>query len=373
MKVGILGGGQLGRMLLQQAANYPVETWVLENDLACPAAHLCHHFVCGDIKDFNTVLTFGRNVDRLTVEIESVNVDALEQLEKEGKVIIPSPSVLRIIKNKISQKEFYKKNEIPTPAFVVTENISALAQHRAFIPGVHKIAEGGYDGKGVQIIHNDKDIEKGFNAPAVLEKKINVKKEISVIIAINGAGQTAIYPPVEMIFDPYLNLLDYQICPAEIKEKILWKAEAIAMRLVKSFMSPGLFAIEMFIDDNEEIWVNETAPRVHNSGHHTIEAHFSSQYDMLWRILLDYPLGNPKMISPSSLVNLIGAPSYSGIVQYEGLDEVLKMENTFVHIYGKKETKPGRKMGHVTILDVQKQELIFRAQKVKRVLTVQSQ
>ena len=372
MKVGILGGGQLGRMLLQQAANYLVETWVLEDDDACPAAHLCHHFVKGDIKDYNTVLAFGRNVDRITIEIENVNVDALEQLEKEGKLIFPSSSVLRIIKNKIYQKEFYKKHEIPSPAFVVTQRVAELLHHQTFLPAVHKIAEGGYDGRGVQIINTAIDCKNGFDAPSILEKKIEIRKEIAIIIAVNSKGDTAIYPPVDMVFNSYINLLDYQICPAELSEKLLWRIEAIAVRLVQAFKSPGLFAIEMLIDKNGEVWVNETAPRVHNSGHHTIEAHFSSQYDMMWRILLDYPLGNPKMISPSSLVNLIGADGYVGEVNFEGLEDTLKMENIFIHLYGKKETKPGRKMGHITILDKDRQELTFRVQQIKNTMVVKS-
>ncbi len=370
MKVGILGGGQLGRMLLQQAANYMVETWVLENDAACPAAHLCNHFVLGNIQDYDAVLNFGRNVDKLTIEIEAVNVDALEQLEKEGKTVIPSSKVLRIIKDKILQKQFYKEKEIPSPAFVVTENLQQLFQHAAFLPAVHKIGQGGYDGRGVQVLENEKDLQKGFDAPSVLEKKVSIEKEIAIMVASNAKGETALYPPVEMIVNPYHHSLDYQICPALINEKCLWKIEAIAIKLVKAFGSAGLFAVEFLVDRNGEVWVNETAPRVHNSGHHTIEAHFSSQYDMLLRILLDYPLGNTAMISPSSLVNLIGADNNAGPVVYDGLTEVLKMPNTFLHIYGKKETKPGRKMGHVTILDAQRQELVFRANKVKQVLKV---
>ncbi|MEO7309252.1 MAG: 5-(carboxyamino)imidazole ribonucleotide synthase [Chitinophagaceae bacterium] len=372
MKVGILGGGQLGRMLLQQAVNYTVETWVLENDGDCPAAHLCHHFVLGDIRDYDAVLAFGRQVDRLTIEIESVNVDALEQLEKEGKLVVPSAGMLRIIKNKITQKQFYKQHEIPSPDFVVTQNLAELMHHKLFLPAVHKIGEGGYDGRGVQIIEKEIDLSKGFDAPGVLEKKVEIAREIAIMVAVNGKGQTAIYPAVQMMVDPYKNQLDYQICPAEIPEKILWKVEAIAIRLVQAFKSPGLFAVEMLIDRGGEVWVNETAPRVHNSGHHTIEAHYCSQYDMLWRILLDYPLGNPDAICHSSLVNLVGAEGFTGPVYYEGLDEVLKMENAFVHLYGKTDTKPGRKMGHVTILSKEKQELSFRAHKVKGVMKVRS-
>jgi 5-(carboxyamino)imidazole ribonucleotide synthase len=370
LKVGILGGGQLGRMLLQAAANYVVETSVLENDEHCPAAHLCHYFVKGDIRDFETVYRFGKELDAVTIEIESVNVEALEKLESEGVQIYPRPSAIRIIKNKITQKEFYKQNKIPTADFRITNDINDLKNYADFIPAVHKIGMGGYDGKGVQVLPTEKDFDKGFNAPAVLEKMVNIKKEVALIVAINNKGETAFFPPAEMVFDSVLNLLDYQLSPAQISNEVFWKAEAIALKLVKAFQSPGLFAIEMFVDKNNEVYVNETAPRVHNSGHHTIEANYCSQYDMLWRIILDYPLGNTAPILPSSIVNLLGAEGYSGEARYEGLHEVLKMDNVFVHMYGKTQTKPGRKMGHVTILSKEYQELTYKAHKIKNMIKV---
>jgi 5-(carboxyamino)imidazole ribonucleotide synthase len=373
MKVGILGGGQLGRMLLQASANYVVETYVLENDDNSPAAHLCNHFVKGDIRDFETVYSFGKNVDALTIEIESVNVEALEKLEAEGKKIYPKPAAIRTIKNKILQKQFYKSNEIPTSAFVITETLEQINQHTDLLPAVHKIGEGGYDGKGVQIIKTTADISQGFNAPAVLEKMVTIRKEIAVIVAMNDKGETAIYPPVEMYFDQVLNLLDFQTCPAEIPERVFWKVEAIALKTVKSLNSPGLFAVEMFINDKDDVIVNETAPRVHNSGHHTIEAHYSSQYDMLWRIMLGFPLGNTDAIKPSAIVNILGAQGHNGEAKYEGLEEVLKMDNAFVHLYGKQTTKPGRKMGHVTVMSESRQELLYYANKIKHTLKVVSE
>lgn len=372
MKAGILGGGQLGRMLLQAAANYTVETYVMENDSNCPAAHLCHHFVKGDINDFDAVYQFGKGLDVLTIEIEAVNVDALEKLESEGVKIFPKPSAIRIIKNKILQKQFYQTNDIPTSPFVITENLAALQEQSDFLPAVHKIGQGGYDGKGVQVILDEKDINKGFDAPAVLEKMVPIHKEIAMIVAMNEKGETALYPPAEMIFDPVLNLLDYQLSPAILPEKVFWKAEAIALRVVKSLNSPGLFAVELFVDKNEEVSVNETAPRVHNSGHHTIEANYSSQYDMLWRIMLGYPLGNTDAILPSAIVNLLGADGHAGEAAYENLEEVLKMDNVFVHLYGKAQTKPGRKMGHVTIMHKDYQDLTHKANKIKHLLKVVS-
>jgi len=370
MKIGILGGGQLGRMLLQASANYVVETFVLENDEHCPAAHLCNHFVKGDIKDFETVYNFGKNLDALTIEIEAVNVEALEKLEAEGVKIYPKPSAIKIIKNKITQKEFYKENEIPTAEFRVTNSSGDLNYHSSFLPAVHKLGEGGYDGKGVQVLKNEKEIGKGFNAPSVLEKMVDIKKEIAIIVAMNDKNETAFFPPTEMIFDQVLNLLDYQLSPAQITKEIFWKVEAIAQKLAKALNSPGLFAVEMFIDKNNDVLVNETAPRVHNSGHHTIEANYCSQYDMLWRIMLGYPLGNTDPILPSSIVNIIGSEGCNGEAKYEGLDEVLKMDNVFVHLYGKTQTKPGRKMGHVTIISKEYQELTYKAHKIKNTLKV---
>jgi 5-(carboxyamino)imidazole ribonucleotide synthase len=371
-KIGILGGGQLGRMLLQAGANYPVETFVMENDTNCPAAHLCHHFTKGDINNFEEVYNFGKGLDAITIEIENVNEDALEKLESEGVKVYPKPSALKTIKDKILQKQFYKDGGIPTAAFEITTKKEDIHQHTGFLPAVHKIGKGGYDGRGVQLLKTTDDFNKAFDAPAVLEKLVDIQKEIAVIIGVNDAGDTAIYPAVDMLFDPYLNLLNYQLSPAEIPEKALWRIEAIARKVVKDLQSPGIFAVELFIDKAGEIYVNETAPRVHNSGHHTIEANYSSQFDMLWRIMLNYPLGNTDHILPAAIVNLLGAEGHNGPAHYEGLEEVLQIENCFVHIYGKAETKPGRKMGHVTVLSRERQELIHQANRIKQTLKVVS-
>jgi 5-(carboxyamino)imidazole ribonucleotide synthase len=367
-RIGILGGGQLGRMLLQAAANYTVETYVMENDDHCPAAHLCHHFIKGDIKNFDDVYAFGKNLDAITIEIENVNTEALEKLQSEGVKVYPHPSVLKTIRNKILQKEYYKKHEIPTPEYKITANLAELKESESFLPAVHKIGEGGYDGRGVQLLKTKEDISKGFDAPSVLEKMVVIEKEIALMVAVNDKGESAIYPPVEMIFNKDLNLLDFQLCPALLDEKILWKVEAIALAVVRNFKSPGIFAVEMFVDRKGDVLVNETAPRVHNSGHHTIEAHYSSQFDMLWRIMLGHQLGFTAAILPSIMINIIGAEGSSGDVNYEGLDEVLKIENAFVHLYGKKQTKPGRKMGHITIIHKDKQDLTHKANIVKHKL-----
>ena len=370
IKAGILGGGQLGRMLLQEAANYPVEVSVMEKDPSCPSAKLCHHFIPGDITNYDDVIRFGEGLDVITIEIENVNVEALFELEKRGCRIIPKPHALRTIKNKIIQKEFYTEHQIPTASYKVLQNREELKNNIDFLPAVHKLATGGYDGKGVQIIKKQEDIPLGFDAPAVLEKMISIEKEIAIIVAVAENGKTAIYPPVEMFFDPVLNLLDLQLCPASIPEKTLWKAEAIALTVARKLDSAGIFAIEMFVDKEGNVWVNETAPRVHNSGHHTIEAHYSSQFDMLWRIILNYPLGNTAMIMSSMMVNLLGAEGFAGKTQYDGLEEILSIPDVFVHLYGKTDTKPGRKMGHATIISNEKQELIHQANRIKNTLRI---
>ena len=370
IKAGILGGGQLGRMLLQEAANYPVEVSVMEKDPLCPSAKLCHHFILGDITNYDDVIRFGEGLDVITIEIENVNVEALFELEKRGCRVIPKPEALRTIKNKILQKEFYTQHQIPTALYKVLQNRDELKNNIDFLPAVHKLATGGYDGKGVQIIKKQEDIPLGFDAPSVLEKMISIEKEIAIIVAVAENGKTAIYPPVEMFFDPILNLLDLQLCPASIPEKTLWKAEAIALTVARKLDSPGIFAIEMFVDKEGTVWVNETAPRVHNSGHHTIEAHYSSQFDMLWRIIMNYPLGNTTMIMSSMMVNLLGAEGYAGKTHYEGLEDILSIPDVFVHLYGKTDTKPGRKMGHVTIISNEKQELIHQANRIKSTLKI---
>lgn len=371
-KVGILGGGQLGRMLLQAAINYPVETFIMENDEHCPSAHLCHHFTKGNIKDFDNVYNFGKGLDAITIEIEAVNTDALEKLQSEGVKVFPHPSVIRTINSKILQKEFYKGHNIPSPEFTVTKSIEDLKQHASFLPAVHKIDFGGYDGRGVQLIKTEADIQKGFDAHSVLEKMVDIKKEIAYIVAMDEQGETAIYPSAEMVVDPDLNLLNYQLSPSLLPEEILQKAQQVALKVVKELSSPGIFAVEMFVDKNDEVWVNETAPRVHNSGHHTIEANYCSQFDMLWRVMLGYPLGNTEPIFHSAIVNIIGSNGHTGNAHYEGLQDVLNFKNAFVHLYGKLQTKPGRKMGHVTIAGNKRQQLIDDANKIRQLIKVVS-
>ncbi len=373
LKIGILGGGQLGRMLLQQAPDYPIETFVLEAIEDAPAAHLCHHFIKGNINDYETVLQFGRKVDVLTIEIEHVNVEALFQLQKEGVKIFPKPDVLQTIKDKGLQKQFYEKHNIPSPPFVLTENDKDILNHLDFLPAAHKLRTGGYDGKGVQLILNESEAALAFNEPGVLEQLVIIEKEIAVIVARNEAGQTAIYPPTEMVFDPDLNLVDYLLSPAELNDQQAMEAQQLALQVCNAFNSPGIFAVEMFLDDEGKMWVNETAPRAHNSGHHSIEGNYCSQYDMQLRVLQNLPLGNTNSVQPSLMLNVLGEPGHSGNVKYVGLDTVMDLSNVYIHLYGKTTTKPGRKMGHVTILGNSQRELMTKAEVVRNSLKVVSE
>lgn len=357
-------------MLLQEAANYPVETFVLDKEEECPAANLCHHFIKGNIQNCEDVYDFGKELDVITIEIESVNLEALKKLEGDGVRVYPRPAALRVIKNKILQKQFYDDHKIATPAWITVQHKTDLADAVSFFPAIQKLAEGGYDGRGVQFVKTAEDLPSGFDAPSILEKWIDIDKEIAVIVGINEKMETCIFPPVEMVFDPVLNLMDYQVCPAVISPEATALVKAIALDLVHHLRSPGLFAVEFFINKEGLVYVNETAPRVHNSGHHTIEGNYSSQYDILWRIMLGYPMGNTEMIMHSALVNLVGGKDYHGEAQYSGLHEVLAMNNAFVHLYGKKFTKPGRKMGHVTLLGNDQPALIERAHSIKKVLKV---
>jgi 5-(carboxyamino)imidazole ribonucleotide synthase len=368
IKVGILGGGQLGRMLLEAAKKFEVETHILENQENCPARLLCDHFTLGDIKDFDTVYQFGKKLDCITIEIEQVCVEALEKLEEEGINVIPRPAVLRIIQNKITQKQFYTNHNVPTSPYHITNQQKELLSLTHFLPAVHKIGMGGYDGKGVVLLKTAADLALGFDAPSVLEKMAEIDKEIAIQVALSSDGKIAICPAVEMVFNPRLNLLDYQLCPAVTDQKTTEEAIKIASTLVRAFNSPGVFAIELFVDKSGSILVNEIAPRVHNSGHHSIEALATSQFELLWQVLLKLPLGPTDILSPSIMVNIIGADGHSGSAHLEGEKELAAKPNLHLHWYGKSETKPGRKMGHVTAMNVKSQEAAIVADWIKKTI-----
>ena len=372
LKIGILGGGQLGRMLLQSAANYHVETYVLESGKNPPASSLCHFFTEGDIRDYDTVYAFGKKVDALTIEIENVNVDALKKLEAEGVRVVPTPAALEIIKDKGLQKQFYKDHGIPTSDFVLTDTEDDIRANLSYLPAAHKLRTGGYDGKGVSILKNEGDLSKAFQEASVLEKLVDIDKEIAVMVARDETGNTAVYPAVEMIFDPKYNLVDMLVSPADLTAAQTTEVQRVAKQVVDALGSEGLFAVEMFLNKEGNILVNETAPRAHNSGHQSIEGNYSSQYDMQMRVLQQLPLGSTGTIMPSLMLNLIGEEGHSGPVKYQGMDEALKMQGVYIHLYGKHETKPGRKMGHVTILGENKNDLLSKARSLKEILKVVS-
>ncbi len=370
-RIGILGGGQLGRMMIEESLRLNLSIHVLENDINCPCAGICDSLILGSLQDEVAIRKLAEITDVITYEIEHVNTAALLRLEAEGKTIIPSPKILQIIQDKGLQKQFYLNNNIPSSVFVLVNNKNewegALAQINS-----HKFAAktrtDGYDGKGVMLL-NKADILDNLNAipfdvPCVLEEFIPCQKELSVIVARDRQGNTICYPSVEMEFDPIANLVTFLLCPAQIDKTIEAKAEEIAIRAVKALDGIGIFAVEMFLTPDNDILVNEIAPRVHNSGHHSIEACYTSQFEQLIRILANIPLGSTKTIQPAVMINLLGADDFSGTYEIDGLEEISVMEAVYLHLYGKSENKPKRKMGHITILAETAEEAHKKAQKV---------
>ncbi|HRW97989.1 MAG TPA: 5-(carboxyamino)imidazole ribonucleotide synthase [Cyclobacteriaceae bacterium] len=368
-KLGVLGGGQLGRMLIQSGIDFNITFSILDPDATAPC-HQISDFTHGKLTDYNTVMAFGKKCDLVTIEIENVNTKALKDLEKSGKKVFPQPHIIELIQDKRTQKEFFQKNDIPTAEFILTENRNEVKANASFIPAVNKLAKEGYDGRGVQIIRDTNDLDKAFDAPGLLEKLIDFDKEIAVIVAKNESGEIRTYPPVEMVFHPEKNLVEYLFAPANISEHIAADADRIARRVIESLGLVGILAVEMFVTREGKVLVNEIAPRPHNSGHHTIEANETSQYEQHLRAILNQPLGATSMRSPSAMVNLLGEDGYTGDAQYQGLEEVLKLDGVHVHLYGKKVTKPFRKMGHVTIVDKDVESLNKKATFVKEKLKV---
>ncbi len=370
--IAILGGGQLGRMLIQAAISYDVNFYVLDNDENCPCRDLCHYFEKGSLMDYETVYRFGQKAEIISIEIEHVNTAALEKLEQEGKCVIPNSKVIRTIQDKGLQKIFYQHHEIPSTDFVLTDSLEEVRKNQSFLPAFQKLRTLGYDGRGVQAL-NESNIEMAFTAPSLLEKTADIDKEISVIVVKNDSGETAEFPVVECIYNEQYNLVDYLISPAKITAEQETRAKQIALRVVEKLDSPGIFAIELFLTKAGDILVNETAPRTHNSGHQSIEGNLNSQFDLQIKALLNLPLGSTAITVPSLMLNIIGAKGFSGKVVYKNLTEIMQMENTYIHLYGKKETKPGRKMGHVTLLGKDREELITKAEKIKSILSVESE
>lgn len=371
-ELGLLGGGQLGRMLIQAAMDLDIEVHVLDRDQDSSCSHLATTFTQGLLTDYNTVYEFGKQFKLLTIEIENVNTDALKKLESEGVKVYPQPDIIALIQDKRLQKKFYKKNKIPTADFILVENAEDVKEHQEWLPFVNKLGREGYDGRGVQLMRHPKDLQKAFDAPGLIEKLIDFDKELSVLVARNTQGQVKSYPVVELAFHPHQNLVEYLFAPAEITQEVEKKAREIAESVCETLGIVGLLAVEMFLTKEGQILVNEIAPRPHNSGHQTIEANVTSQYDQHLRAIMGLPLGDTRLLIPSAMINLLGEPDYEGPVFYDGLVEVLSMSGTYIHLYGKKVTKPFRKMGHVTIIDEDLERLKKEVEKLKGVIKVVS-
>lgn len=369
-KFGLLGGGQLGRMLIQEAINYDVQIHCLDNDMNAPCSKIAASFTHGSLLDYDTVYNFGKDKDVISIEIENVNTEALVQLEKEGKKIFPQPHIISIIQDKGIQKEFYANHKIPTSNFTLINNKEELLNHTDKIPFVLKLRKGGYDGKGVLIIKSLSDLEKAFNAPCIIEEKINFEKEISVIVARNENGEIKSFPSVECEFSEEANLVEFLFSPADISNAIELKAQEIARVVIEKLEMVGILAVEFFLTKDGELLVNEIAPRPHNSGHHTIECNRTSQFEQHLRSVLNLPLGDTTIIQAGAMINLLGENNYEGSAIYDGLEEIMKMNGVKVHIYGKENTKSFRKMGHVTIYNNDIETVKNISKKVKKTIKV---
>ena len=371
-KIGVLGGGQLGRMMIQSAIDYNLDISVIDPDPNAPCAHLVKDFSVGKLTDKELIYDWGRQFDLVTIEIENVSTEALSRLVDEGVSVYPQPEIIRLIQDKRQQKTFYKANRIPTADFVLAENKEELSRYTDWLPAVNKLGREGYDGRGVQIIRTESDLPKAFDAPGLLEKLIDFEKELSVIVARNAKGETQCFPVVQLEYHPEANLVEFLFAPAEISSDVEKKAYALAEDVIQKLGMIGLLAVEMFLTKEGDLLVNEVAPRTHNSGHHTIEANGTSQFEQHLRAILDLPLGNTELKTPAAMVNLLGEDGYAGNARYEGMDECMAMSGVYVHLYGKKLTKPFRKMGHVTITDVNVDELKKKTRKVKEILKVKA-
>jgi len=369
-KLGILGGGQLGKMLLYTTRRWDVQTFVLDPSSEAPSRFACNHFVQGDLKDFETVYQFGKKVDVLTIEIEHVNVEALKKLKSEGVKVYPEPEALEIIGNKCLQKSHYADHQIATAPFQNFKSTSDAKKATRSFPCVWKSATGGYDGKGVKILKSIEDFNELPNVPCLIEELIDFEKELAVIVASSVSGKQKSYPVVGMDFHPEANQVEFVVCPANIDDTIANKARELALTVAKSLGVTGLLAVELFLAQDGSIYVNEVAPRPHNSGHYSLEGSYTDQFEQHIRAILDLPLGDTDSKVAAVMVNLVGEESYTGPVHYKGLDEALAIEGVSPHIYGKAETRPFRKMGHVTIVGEELEEVYLRARKVKDLIKV---
>lgn len=372
-KLAILGGGQLGRMALQEAANLNLHISILDPAVDAPCAGLTPYFKVGNLNDYEAVMAFAADADVVSVEIENVSTEALAELEASGKEVYPKPEHLRLIQDKRLQKEFYKKHSFPTSDFILTENCEDVKKLADRLPFVNKLGRGGYDGRGVQVLRDEADLENTFDAPGLIEDLVDIDKELSVIVSRNSQGEMATFPLVECVFHPEHNLVRYLIAPANVSEAIEQEAAALAKRLIETLDFVGLLAIELFLTPSGELLVNEVAPRPHNSGHQSIEGNYTSQFGQFLRAVMGLPLGDTAMRCPSAMVNLLGEPGHTGPARYEGLDRALAIPGVYPHLYGKATTKPHRKMGHITVVAESRTELLKKIQFLEEKVKVISQ
>ncbi len=364
-KLGILGGGQLGRMFIQSSMSYGTPIHILDPNPNCPAANLCDSFTEGSFNDYDAVYNFGKDMDVLTIEIENVNTEALFQLESEGVKVFPQPHIIELIKDKGVQKQFYRDNNIPTADFELCDSLEEVEQKVTF-PIVQKMRKGGYDGKGVQILKSPEDLEKAFEVPSLLESMIPFEKEISVIVARNENGEVVSYPTCEQEFNPEANLVEFLFSPAKVSQETEKQAQDIAKTIIEKLEMVGLLAVEFFVLKDGSVIVNEMAPRTHNSGHHTMECNYTSQFEQHYRSVMNFPLGSTEIVQPGVMINLLGDKNHTGTPVYEGINEVMKQQGVYVHLYGKTETKPFRKMGHITVVNPDLDKAISNAREVAK-------
>jgi len=371
-KIGILGGGQLGKMLIQAASAWDIDIYVLDPTDDCPASKLATKFVKGDFKDYESVYNFGKLVDLITIEIEHVNTDALLRLKEEGTTIYPDPQTLKIIQDKGKQKNFFKDNNLKSANYKIYQDheaiLSDIEEGKLNLPFVQKVCRFGYDGRGVQLVNRKKDLDNLLKGQSIVEDLVDIGKELSVIVCRNKFGEIKTYDPFEMEFNKNANIVEYLISPARIEKNSRQIAIDLAENTIKAFELVGILAVEMFLDKDHNILINEVAPRPHNSGHHTIETALTSQYEQHIRAIMGLPLGSTDLMINSVMVNILGEDGFSGNVVYEGLDKCMKLDGVKVHIYGKKQTKPFRKMGHVTIIDKNIDNALKKADIVKHTL-----
>ena len=370
IKIGVLGGGQLGRMLQQKALDFGLDLAFIDPDSNAPCREISSRFFKGDFKDFETVYSFGKTRDILTIEIEHVNVEALKQLEEEGVKVFPQPKIIKTIQDKGLQKIFYKENNIPTSDFYLIEGKEEILSFEGEFPFMQKMRKGGYDGQGVTPIRSKNDLEKAFEVPSVLEKMVDFEKELSVIVSRNENGEVKSFPCVECEFNPEANLVEFLFSPATISNETEEKAQKIARTVIEKLEMVGILAVELFLTKDGDVLVNEIAPRPHNSGHQTIEGNYESQYGQLLRCLLNLPLGNTAIKRPSVMVNLLGEKGYTGKAIYDGIEKALAHPGVNLHLYGKSQTKPFRKMGHATIVNDSLNEAKTIAKKVQEDLKI---